>query len=70
MVQKINWIGLFFIIEIIIILGIIMLNVPQTINQINNLNADNLYGKWASYFICCVLFLLITYNIKLIKEEN
>ena len=69
MKSKINYIGMIFIILSSMIIGLLMINVPETINQINNLNTNSIYGHWASYMIGCLIFYLLIFKVNIIQED-
>lgn len=70
-IKKINWwdyfLALFTLTLWAVIMAIIGMSLPETINQINNTTT---YGHFVSYFIVCFLYWLITRDVNFVKEEK
>jgi len=67
---KYNWWGIIIIFEFIIILSVVGMSLPPTINKLNNIPENSTYGFFVSYFVALLLFYTITYGIKTTKENG
>ena len=68
---RINWISIINILLGAVISGVLCFQLPNFINKTNGLAYGNLYGIISSYFICCLVFFLLTYRFSLtIKRES
>lgn len=65
--EVINWWNMFIIFILAIIMSIVGMSLPLTINKINGLSPDAVYGIWVSYCISMILFWVIARQFKLTK---
>lgn len=69
--KRINWIGMINILLSAVVSGVLCFQLPNFINKANGLAYGYLYGIIASYFICCLIFFLLTLRSSLIiKRES
>lgn len=66
--EKMNWLGLFTLLALLIIFASFGVRLPVTINQLNGLPFTSFYGYFASYIIIAGVFYAFAQNIPLSKK--
>jgi len=68
MKEKMNWLGFFTLLALLVIFASFGVRLPLTINQLNGLPLTSFYGYFSSYIIIAGIFFVFAQNIPLTKK--
>lgn len=68
--KNVNWINMCSLILFAMIFSIIAIKFPETICSLNYKHINCFYGKFASNLILMLLFWILSWNFKIIKEKQ